>query len=156
MRIINQETANTPTADLVPHPDNPRRGDTPAIQDSILANGFYGTVIAQRSTGRILAGNHRYKAAVENGATEIPVTWVDVDDDEAKRIMLADNRTNDLATYDDEALAEILSGLGDLTGTGYTDTDLDNLIPAAPDDFREYDDDIHTDHQCPKCGYKWS
>ena len=27
---------------------------------------------------------------------------------------------------------------------------------APPDDFAEYDENIPTEHECPKCGYKWS
>ena len=88
---------------------NPRKGDTVAIAESIVHNGFYGAVVVQRSTGFILAGNHRLKAAVDTGATEVPVIWVDADDEQALRILLADNRTNDLAGYDDKALLELLS-----------------------------------------------
>jgi DNA modification methylase len=63
--------------------------------------------------------------------TEVPVYWVDVDDATARRIMLADNRTNDLATYDDEVLAELLEAAAaddDLLGTGYDGDDLDDLL----------------------------
>ena len=28
--------------------------------------------------------------------------------------------------------------------------------PIPPDEFREYDEDIETQYQCPKCGYEWS
>ena len=28
--------------------------------------------------------------------------------------------------------------------------------PEPPDDFKEYGDDIDTEHVCPKCGYEWS
>jgi len=27
---------------------------------------------------------------------------------------------------------------------------------TPPDDFAEYDENIDTEHECPKCGYKWS
>lgn len=27
---------------------------------------------------------------------------------------------------------------------------------TAPDDFKEFDEDIETEHCCPKCGYRWS
>jgi DNA modification methylase len=132
VRVINQTTETAPIDALRPHPRNPRQGDIGAIHQSIEANGFYGTVIAQRSTGFILAGNHRWRAAQQDGADSIPVTWVDVDDDHALRILLADNRTNDLATYNDEALAELLKDLhastGTLLGTGYDGDDLDELL----------------------------
>lgn len=132
MRVINQEHVTAPIDAIRPHPRNPRQGDVGAIHESIENNGFYGSVIAQKSTGYILAGNHRWQAARQAGATEIPVTWVDVDDDHALRILLADNRTNDLANYDNEALAEILKDLhaetGTLIGTGYDGDDLDELL----------------------------
>jgi ParB-like chromosome segregation protein Spo0J len=102
-----------------------------AIYQSIEANGFYGAIVAQRSTGYILAGNHRYKAAVEAGAKSVPVIWVDVDDETAVRVLLADNRTNDVASYDNAVLAEILTELAagpGLEGTGYDGDDLDQII----------------------------
>lgn len=137
MKIINQTTETTPIDAIRPHPRNPRQGDIGAIHHSIQNNGFYGTIIAQRSTGYILAGNHRWQAAQQTQATQVPVTWVDVDDDHALRILLADNRTNDLATYNDHALAEILEGLrndtGTLDGTGYNDDDLDDLLADLND-----------------------
>lgn len=132
MRILNQGTEVVPLDSLKQHPRNARSGDLGAIHQSIEANGFYGAVIAQKSTGFILAGNHRWLAAVQAGAAEIPVTWVDVDDDHALRIMLADNRTNDLASMDEAALADLLKELhaatGTLTGTGYDGDDLDELL----------------------------
>lgn len=152
MQIINTASELAPLDAVRPHPRNPRRGDIGSIHESIQANGFYGAVIAQKSTGFILAGNHRWQAARQAGAAEIPITWVDVDDDHALRILLADNRTNDLASYDDEALAEILKDLhaatGTLAGTGYDGDDLDQLLtdlgqvgetgfPDLPDGDRE-------------------
>jgi hypothetical protein len=123
MRIVNEAYELVPINEIKPHPRNPRAGDVDMIADSIEYHGFYGAVVVQRSTRYILAGNHRWKAAVRAGATEIPVIWVDCDDDEALRILLVDNRTNDLAAYDDEALnrllAQILTESGHLDGTGY-------------------------------------
>lgn len=129
---LTQEHTLTPINALKPHPDNPRQGDIGAIHESITHNGFYGTIIVQKSTGYILAGNHRWQAAKAAGLTEIPVTYLDVNDDHARRILLADNRTNDLATYNDEALAQLLQELHDTTGTldgtGYDGDDLDQLL----------------------------
>jgi len=106
-----------PIDTLTPHPLNPRQGDIGAIHQSITANGFYGAVIVQKSTGYIIAGNHRWKAAQHAGMTTIPAHVIDVDDDRARRILLADNRTNDLASYDDSALLDILQDLRTETGT---------------------------------------
>lgn len=114
---------------LKPHPENPRRGQVGAILASIEAHGFYGCVVAQRSTGHVLAGNHRLLAALEAGMVSLPVFWLDVDDDEARRILLADNRSSDMAGYDDEALAELL-GLLEASEAGLTGTLFDTADPA--------------------------
>lgn len=140
MRIINQSIELVSLDKLRPHPKNPHQGDVGAIYESIEANGFYGVVVAQRSTGYILAGNHRYMAAEHAGATEVPVVWVDVDDDHALRILLADNRTTWLGNDDPEALARLLQEIADtagtLDGTGYSGDDLDELLAdlSRPDE----------------------
>lgn len=148
MKIINSSNVEQVKVDgLKTHPSNPRKGDLSAITRSIEINGFYGSIVAQKSTGYILAGNHRYMAAKANKAKEVPVIWVDVDDDEAKRIMLADNRTSDLGGYDEDALAELLRDVNatlSLDGTGYTEADLDALLgeDGAGDDRQEGEDRV--------------
>ena len=62
------------------------------------------------------------------GWKEIAVTFIDVDDEAAARIVLADNRTADLGSYDHVELAEILQTLPAFEGTGYTGEDLDDLM----------------------------
>jgi ParB-like chromosome segregation protein Spo0J len=128
---LQQEFEMVEVDRLREHPRNPRKGNTEVIRESIEKNGFYGAVIVQRSTGRILAGNHRWKAAKLAGESKVPVAWVDVDEEHATRILLADNKTNDLAEYNNEALASLLTELSessDLGGTGFTVTDLDLLL----------------------------
>lgn len=132
--LLDQKLELVPIGDLKPHPRNPRKGDTVAIAESIAHNGFYGAVVAQRSTGYVLAGNHRLKAAADNGATHLPTFWLDVDDEHALRILLADNRTNDLAGYDDAALADLLRecvDAGNLEGTGYDQAAVDELLASV-------------------------
>jgi len=133
MSIINASTQIDLVAvdALSEHPRNPNQGDVWSIQSSIEANGFYGAVVAQKSSGHILAGNHRYRAAKEAGAASIPVIWLDVDDRQALKILLADNRTAELAHRDEEALATLLQELSadeDLLGTGYDAEAVDKLL----------------------------
>lgn len=101
------------------HPENPNRGDMGVIDESLEINGWFGAVIAQKSTGYILAGNHRYRSALQKGMSSIPTIWKDVDDDEAMRIMLVDNQSARRADPDEEKLTAILQSLPDLGGTGY-------------------------------------
>ena len=127
---IEQDYEMVPVDRITTHPDNARRGNIALIRESIRANGFVGACVVQRSTGNILVGNHRYLAAIEEGLAEVPVVWVDKSDVEARRLLLADNRTTDSATYDDEALVALLKLVAsdDVFGSGFTTEDLDLLL----------------------------
>lgn len=131
--IASSMTEMVPSDSLVPHPDNPNIGDVDAIAESIRVNGFVGTIIAQTSTRRILGGRHTWEAAWQRmKMPEVPVQWIDCTDAEAERIMVALNRTRDLAVYDDTTLTQLLERLAadpdyGLDGTGYADDDLDAL-----------------------------
>ena len=129
---------STPIADLTLHPDNPRHGDIGAIMQSIEQNGFVGVLVAQCSTGHVITGNHRMQAAANLGFTKLKVEWKDCSDEEALRLLLADNRTSDLATNDDVVVADLLMALAEseagFDGTGYDGDDLDDIIASL-----EYD-----------------
>jgi DNA modification methylase len=131
MRILNEETRLVGIHEIRQHERNVNEGDLGAIFESIQTNGFFGALVVQKSTGKILCGNHRYAAAVEAGAKEIPATFIDVDDKQALKILLADNRTARLGTDNQSALAELLSELANtvgLEGTGFDGDDLDQII----------------------------
>jgi DNA modification methylase len=117
-----------PVRTLKPFPGNPRRGDLDRIKESLAANGQYRPIVVNRRTMEVLAGNHTLRAARELGWAEIAATFVDADRELARRIVMVDNRTNDLAGYDDVALAELLSGLPELDGTGYDEAALSRLL----------------------------
>lgn len=133
------------TTEIDPHPDNANVGNIEVIKESISTNGFYAPIIVQSSTGYILAGNHRYRAAKELGHTQVPVVYLDVTDEEAKRIMVADNRTTRLGHDDSELLANLLEDLGDselgLMGTGYSHADLQTLLDANDKFDPEFEDE---------------
>jgi DNA modification methylase len=118
--------------ELHTHPSNVRQGDVGAISESLEAHGQYRSIVYQQSTKRILAGNHTYKAAKALGWTQIAATPVICDDEQALRILLADNKANDLATYDEPELIELLKQLAEtsdgLLGTLFDGDELDSLI----------------------------
>lgn len=113
------------------HPQNPRVGNIDVIAESLMAHSQYMPLVVQASTGNVLAGNHRLLAAHKLGWTHIEVVRVDVDDEEATRILLVDNKSSDDASYDDDLLAGLLDGLPDLSGTGYDEDDLDDLLATT-------------------------
>lgn len=162
--FIAQEYEPAVTLDRVhEHPDNPRRGDEDAIEASIDAHGFYGAVVAQRSTGYVLAGNHRRRIVARRGEPTIPVLWIDVDDEEALRILLNDNTSSDGSSYHDDSLTGLLERLSQtstgLAGTGFGANDLERLraqlapTPGGLDDVPKLDEG--TEHSCPYCKAQW-
>lgn len=120
-----------PIDSVKPAMRNPRRGHVEAIRTSLRRNGQYVPIVVRLTGSRIIAGNHTWKACKEEGWEHIAVTWLDVSEQEAGTILLADNRLNDIATYDTDALARILEELmesGDLEGTGFTADELDDFL----------------------------
>ena len=126
--VINGPVELVPADQIQPHPSNAREGDIGNLVELIKKNGFYGHCIVQVSTKYILAGNHRYFAGVQAGMTEFPVQWLDVDDEHAIRILLSDNRSSDLASYNTALLVELLESRPTLDGTGFDGDALDELI----------------------------
>lgn len=149
--LARQRYDLVPAKSLKAHPENPNRGNLAVIADSVLRNGFYGSILVQASTKVIIAGEHRWRS-VRTVWTDsvgplfarllslwghepklpellVPVMLLDVDDATARRILLVDNRSGRIGYDDDEALADLLRSFdGDLAGTGYDDEDLDVLL----------------------------
>jgi len=134
MPTVREEIGDlaVPIDSVRPHPRNARRGAVSRLVESLAENGQYRPIVVRRSSGEILAGNHTWKAAQRLGWTEIAATFVDCDDETATRILLADNRYGELGGYDNEALADLLRDVAatddGLIGTGYTTTDLADLL----------------------------
>lgn len=156
-----------PLSALRQHPDNPNNGDADIVAESMAVNGVYAPIYAQRSTGRILAGHTRYEALLAHGALAGPVIWLDVDDEQALRILAVDNGSASRAHMDPVALGEILEALNTTTtglaGTSYDHyalerlrdlnndqtTLLDILEPSDADEVRQNKREI----TCPNCGH---
>lgn len=114
--------------DVKPFPGNARRGDLPTVRESVKTHGQYRSILVQESTGHIIAGNNTWQAMKDEGFINIDIEIIDVDDTTAKKINLMDNRANDLAGYDDQALADLLNDIPDFEGTGFERQDLDALM----------------------------
>src|SRR5215210_5277318 len=125
---IQLTTEYLPTDSLRPHPENPRRGDVEAIRHSLERHGQYRPLVVNRPTMEVLCGNHTLRAARELGFSEIAVAFVSVDEEQARRILLVDNRTNDLANYDSQALVDLLTELDSLEGTGFDEAAFGELL----------------------------
>lgn len=84
-----------------------------AIKASLARFGQRIPIVVQRKGPRLVvrAGNGRLKAARELGWTEIAAVVVDEADVDAIAFALADNRTAELAGWDDDVLRELVGAL---------------------------------------------
>ena len=87
----------------------------------------------------IIAGNGLFQAAKELGYRTITIVRTNLKGRELTAYGLADNRTTDLSTWDDDILGELLHDLRendfDLTSIGFDTTELDNILNEGQDDL---------------------
>lgn len=125
------ETRDVPVDQLTKFPGNAKRGDVKAIRESIRRHGQYRAIVVRKDgdTLTVLAGNHTFDAVLAEDHEAIRCEIITCSDDEARRINLADNRTAELGTYDDDDLLTLLKGLdGDYEGTGWTADEFDKIV----------------------------
>jgi ParB-like nuclease domain len=115
---------------IKPHPANARvHNSREQVAESLEVHGLYKPLLIQKGTGYILAGNGTWELLIEAGEQKASVIELDVDDDQAKRILLVDNRTSDTSTYNELALGELLATFEDeWEGTGWTEDSAENLL----------------------------
>ena len=104
--------------EIKPYMHNPRKNDdaVDAVAESIRQCGYVAPIIVDED-GVILAGHTRYKALRKLGHTEAEVIVKEgLTEEQKKKYRLLDNKTNELASWDFELLAQELEGLdfGDL------------------------------------------
>lgn len=154
-----------PLDELELFPGNANIGNVPMIVESLAANGQYRSLIVRFTDDHryvVLAGNHTKLAMVEHGAGQCQYErgrnddqepcmlcgddeWTgqprcevfDCTDEEATKINVADNRIPEFSKRDDQALADLLMSLEDLTGSGYTTEDLRLYLPQEPPSLEE-------------------
>jgi len=127
---MKYEIKNVDISSLKEFPNNPRSSSIEPIKESLEKHGQYRPLTVSKDTNEILTGNHTWLAMKELGWKTCDVMFVEVDEARAKKIVLVDNRLNELATYDKEKLADMLGELmelGELFGTGYTADEVDDL-----------------------------
>lgn len=149
-------------SDLSLDPANVRKHDRKnldAIKASLRKFGQQKPIVVD-AKGIVIAGNGTMTAAQELGWTEIAAVRTELVGVDATAFAIADNRSAELAEWDDK-LTEVLKSLQDadvnLEQLGFTSDDVKiEAEKIAPEEFAEVDENIETEHQCPKCAYKWS
>ena len=159
VRVLGTEVV--PVGSLTAHPDNPNRGDVKAIARSLDTFGQFRAILVDQNDV-VLAGHHVWAAAQKNKLATIRVERLDVDAEQAKAIMLADNRLAELGPgIDPQKLYEVLRDLTTLEGTGYSTEDLaaleHELTPPVPKgDPDEAEPLPATNKVRPRAGSVWA
>lgn len=128
-----------------------------AIVNSLKKFGQVKPIVIHKDV--VVAGNGTLTAAKKLGwkiikAVTIPDDW---SEEKIKAFAIADNRTAELAEWDDTLLAQQLENLQDY---GFELEDLGFSKLKDPfeeiEEFKEIDEDLPVDYKCPKCNYEWS
>jgi DNA modification methylase len=125
-----------PLAEIKPYAGNPRINEhaVAAVARSIQEFGFRQPIVVGEDDV-IIVGNTRYKAAVLLGLEKVPVhKATGLTPAQVKAYRLADNKTAELATWDQGLLVQELLALQqqdfDLDLTGFAADELLRLLPA--------------------------
>lgn len=148
--------------DLVPCEQNWRvhpQSQKDAMRGILTEIGFAGALLVRElPDGRfgICDGHLRAETTPD---MEVPVLVLDVDEREAKYLLATHDPLGAMAEANDEALAALMQDVE--SGNAAVQEMLANLydIPdpvMPPEDFKEVDENLETEHTCPKCGYSWS
>jgi DNA modification methylase len=120
-----------------PYANNPRQNDdaVDAVAESIRRFGFRQPIVID-ADGVIVAGHTRFRAAQRLGLATVPVhVATDLTPDEVRAYRLADNKTAELASWDDAMLSielDALRGAGiDWTLLGFNEEELAKLLAPA-------------------------
>lgn len=124
-------------------PSNARRHgekNIEAIKSSLSMFGQRKPIVVQRNGMIVRAGNGTLAAAKSLGWKEIAAVVIDDDSATAVQFAIADNRTGELAEWDDETLAALLDGMDEeaRNSLAFDEKDLreimQGLTPEAAED----------------------
>lgn len=99
------------------------------LKESISTFGYVEPIIWNERSGNIVGGHQRFKVLVENGAREVEVVVVDLDDKEEKKLNMLLNKVK--GRWDIGKLTDLLQELeeqGAIEVTGFEDWELQGLL----------------------------
>ncbi len=157
MKIIR-----TKTADLSIDPANVRMHSSrniEAIKSSLRRFGQQHPIVID-SNNVVRIGNGRLLAARELDWETINCIVSDLESAELAALAIADNRTAELADWDNHALMSMLAAMPKdmVRDAGFSEEDMNDLIARTadpePPSFSEGSEE-ECDNRCPKCSYEW-
>ena len=160
------EVINIAIDKLNPAEYNPRLNLQPEdkeyqdIKRSVVEFGLVEPLVVNKDM-TVIGGHQRLKVLRELNFTTIPCTIVDLDKQKEKMLNIALNKIS--GDWDRPKLKDLLleldSGEFDVTLTGWGEQEIEDLMTEFHVEKeikeKEVDENIETENECPKCGYKW-
>jgi ParB-like nuclease domain len=114
-----------PILELRPNPRNPNKHSEDQVNRLMAAlrrDGQTRPLLARKANSMLIAGHGVHTAARRLGWEHISVVFLDVEQRDADRIMLSDDRLAALSELDQRRVADLLQEVadGDLMATGYS------------------------------------
>ena len=142
--LATKAVQNEPAAEhvkldaLTPWKKNPKSIEPKDVRElarSIRRFGFGSPIVARKANGEIIAGHLRYAAAKHLRLETVPVRFMDLGENEAHAMAIADTKIQQRRDFDEEQLAQVMESLEeegvDLThGTGFDDDAIDEILSA--------------------------
>ncbi len=96
-------------SEIYPYYDNPRDNSNAVepTKESIRRFGFVKPILVDKA-GVIIAGHTRYVAAYQLGLEYVPVVYSNMDDEQAKKYRILDNKLAEKSSFDEDQLLEEL------------------------------------------------
>jgi ParB-like chromosome segregation protein Spo0J len=166
MKIIKRNIS-----ELSQDPANARKHNERNLESIVASLRRFGqqTPIVIDSSSVVRKGNGTLEAAKRLGWDTINCVVTDLKSSDAISYAIADNRTAELAEWDDDILAAQLNGLlADdaelLVDAGFTEAELQSLMDRLQINEGEQDgetqeidpDEFEFDCKCPKCGFEFN
>ena len=127
---------------LTPDPSNARKHDKrniEAIKASLARFGQTKPIVLHANGSTIIAGNGTWHAAKELGWTHIAAAQTSLDTAEAVAYGIADNKTAELAEWEDDTLRDLMDALPDdlKLATGFEGDEIAEMLRLPSDEVHE-------------------
>lgn len=144
-------------------PSNARKHDDrniQAIAASLVRFGQTKPVVLHKNGKTIIAGNGTWEAAKSLRWKKIAAVTTDLKESDAVAYGIADNKTAELAEWDDDVLRSLLEPMEDelAFSTGFNDEELSSLLNPSLESSPTAEincEDFKGSHKCPKCGFEF-
>lgn len=153
--------------EIKPYKDNPRvnKDAITVVKNSLSKFGWQQPLVLDKNN-EIVVGHTRYYAAIELGMKKIPCLIADdLNDEKIKAYRIMDNKSSEYASWNygllTKEMQDILESGGlDLTFTGFSNNEIDNMIDDINVELEDESSVARMDElnliTCPDCGHKFS